>query len=289
MNTKTYQHLFLATRPKTWFAGLSPIILALAVIFDAGADFSFLFLSPLLATWLAQISSNLINDAHDSESGVDQFRDAMAPQRMSVGGHMTFTQMKFFYRITLALSFLCGLPAIIHGGIPIFILGVFSLLMAYLYTAGPFPLAYYACGEFLAFLFFGPVAVCGTHYALTPQHFNMAASLPFGLYAGLMSALIMHINNARDRESDQKSGKKTLAQFYPSFMTGPILLAVLFLAQYFWFDLYSWALLAVIPLAFLFSLMIFTRDLKKYYPVALPLTGLTLFIQSVIFLCSILL
>ena len=82
---------------------------------------------------------------------------------------------------------------------------------AYLYTGGPFPLAYYGCGESLALIFFGPVAVMGTAYLLLPQPNWDAAA--WGIGSGLMAASLMAINNFRDRKGDRRSGKHTMATF----------------------------------------------------------------------------
>ena len=57
------------------------------------------------------------------------------------------------------------------GGWVILAIGVFAILAALAYTAGPFPLAYHGLGDLFAFLFFGIIAVTGTYY-IQAQHFT---------------------------------------------------------------------------------------------------------------------
>jgi len=76
------------------------------------------------------------------------------------------------------------------------------------YTAGPWPLAYHALGEPFVFLFFGPLAVCGTELLQAGRASGMGllASLP----VGLLATAILLVNNVRDLESDARAGKRTL-------------------------------------------------------------------------------
>jgi 1,4-dihydroxy-2-naphthoate octaprenyltransferase len=59
------------------------------------------------------------------------------------------------------------------------------------------------------FLFFGLVAVCGTTFVHTLELSRLAlvAALPMGA----LSTAILVVNNLRDRETDAKVGKRTLA------------------------------------------------------------------------------
>lgn len=90
------------------------------------------------------------------------------------------------------------------------------LVCAYLYSAGPYPLAAHGWGDVLVVVFFGLVAVGFTYYvqagAWAPQ-----ATLA-GLAVGVCINLLLTINNFRDRDQDRLSGKKTLiARFGEEF------------------------------------------------------------------------
>lgn len=88
------------------------------------------------------------------------------------------------------------------------VIGVLSITSGILYTAGPFPLAYYGLGDVFVLIFFGLVAVGGTYYvqALDINAFVVLA----GFAPGLLSTAILTVNNLRDIHSDKEAGKRTL-------------------------------------------------------------------------------
>ncbi|WP_412469585.1 MULTISPECIES: 1,4-dihydroxy-2-naphthoate octaprenyltransferase [unclassified Halobacteriovorax] len=198
----------IAARPKTLPAGASPVILATAhAFFDQGEISWIIFVITLLCTLLLQISSNLINDYYDTQTGVDT-QERLGPERVTNTGLIEPQTVKKFFIGTLALAFLLGIFLMNVGGMPIVILGLASIAGAYHYTGGPFPLSHYGMGELLALIFFGNIAVCGTYYLQTST-INDAVIL-LSLFPGLLSAAIMAINNARDIESDAIAKKMTL-------------------------------------------------------------------------------
>ena len=91
------------------------------------------------------------------------------------------------------------------------------MLCAYCYTGGPYPLAYKGLGELFVLLFFGLVAVMGTVYVQVGFVYNSfylymyAAAFIVGIQCGLLSCLLIEINNIRDRKEDATTGKRTLA------------------------------------------------------------------------------
>jgi 1,4-dihydroxy-2-naphthoate octaprenyltransferase len=109
----------------------------------------------------------------------------------------------------LGLAALCGVFLWQARGWPVIAIGVPSLLLAYGYTGGPFPLAYRGMGELFVILFFGLVAVAGTVFIQTGAWPREALLL--GAQVGLLSAVLISINNFRDRAEDATTGKRTLA------------------------------------------------------------------------------
>ncbi|MBF0314439.1 MAG: 1,4-dihydroxy-2-naphthoate octaprenyltransferase [Oligoflexia bacterium] len=199
----------LATRPKTLPAGVSPLLLAAALAYAKQGTIDItLFLLTMLTTTLLQIATNLTNDYYDAKRGLDG-KDRLGPTRVTESGLIAASKVKFAFIFCFMLAFILGLYLSYCGGWPILALGILSMVVAYAYTGGPFPLSYYPLGELLAFLFFGWVAVGGTYYLLTGE-FPIRTLLYYGSAPGLASAAIMSINNLRDRESDLKRGKRTL-------------------------------------------------------------------------------
>jgi 1,4-dihydroxy-2-naphthoate octaprenyltransferase len=125
----------------------------------------------------------------------------------------------------LILAVLCGHQLYQVRGWPILAIGIPSLFLAYGYTGGPLPLAYRGLGELFVILFFGFVAVAGTVFIQTggwPRE-----SWLLGLQIGLLSAVLISINNFRDREEDATTGKRTLAVcFGPKFAAAMIWLEI---------------------------------------------------------------
>jgi len=111
--------------------------------------------------------------------------------------------------VCFALAALCGIPLIMRGGWPIAAVGVASILAAYAYTGGPYPLAYHGLGELFVMIFFGFVAVCGSFY-LQRLALDSTAWIA-GLAVGSLAVVILAINNLRDIDNDRASNKRTLA------------------------------------------------------------------------------
>ena len=201
--------LILAARPKTLPASLGPVILGLSLASFLGTTINKTAAAlTILCALLLQISTNYVNDYFDGLRGIDT-EDRIGPKRLLASGELNTKQLKLAFMTTLGIAFILGIYLMILAGMPIVIIGISSIVFAYAYTGGPFPLSYYALGEVLALIFFGPIAVWGTYY-IQAQDYNLLPAY-IGLGPGLISAAIMGINNLRDRQSDMKTKKTTLA------------------------------------------------------------------------------
>ena len=65
------------------------------------------------------------------------------------------------------------------------------------------------CRQVFVLVYFGPVAVAGTHYVQSLDWSSDAVLI--GLASGLISTAILVVNNLRDRIPDERVGKNTLA------------------------------------------------------------------------------
>ena len=125
----------------------------------------------------------------------------------------------------LLAALVCGVFLYQARGWPIVVIGIPSLFLAYGYTGGPFPLAYRGMGELFVIGFFGLVAVAGTVFIQTGGWPREALLL--GLQTGLLSAVLISINNFRDREEDATTGKRTLAvRFGPKVAAAAVWLEI---------------------------------------------------------------
>lgn len=242
--------LVLATRPKTLPAAIVPVWAGCVLSWRLTGTWS-----PALAAWTVlgaifiQIATNFFNDAIDAAKGADTERRA-GPRRVTASGLLCRRTVMLAGIGFLIAAGVCGIPLYHAAGWPILIIGVVSLYLAYGYTGGPFPLAYRGMGEIFVVAFFGLIAVGGTVLVQTGTWPREA--LVLGAQVGLLSAVLISINNLRDRTEDATTGKHTLAvRFGPKFarllVWGEIKAAALlgiawlFLGQ-------PWLVLATLPL-----------------------------------------
>jgi 1,4-dihydroxy-2-naphthoate octaprenyltransferase len=122
---------------------------------------------------------------------------------------MSFTQVVGIGTAFLVGAAFFGAFLVMERGWLMLAIGLPSLFFAYGYTGGPFPLAYRGLGELFVIVFFGFVAVMGTVFIQTGTWPREAVLL--GGQIGLLSAVLISVNNFRDREGDALVGKRTLA------------------------------------------------------------------------------
>ena len=198
-----------AARPKTLPAAIVPVWVGCVLVRATGgqADLRLGWLTVAGAVCI-QIATNFFNDAIDARKGADTAA-RLGPQRVTASGRMPRGWVMAGGAWFLLLAVACGVPLVGLRGWPMVAIGIPSLFLAYGYTGGPWPLAYRGLGECFVLLFFGWVAVCGTVFVQTGAWSWPAVLL--GWQVGLLSAVLISINNLRDRAEDAGTGKRTLA------------------------------------------------------------------------------
>jgi len=206
----------LASRPKTLWAGIAPVIIGSALAFGDGKFHFISAMAALAASLLIQIATNFSNDYYDFVKGADT-KERIGPTRITQSGLVKPEIVKIAFIITFSFAFLIGMYLIWRGGWPILAIGILSIILGILYTGGPFPLGYHGLGDIVVLIFFGPVAVGGTYYVqaleITP------VVIIAGLSPGLLSMALLTVNNLRDIHTDRKAGKKTLAVRFGELFT----------------------------------------------------------------------
>src|SRR5690554_3841085 len=97
---------------------------------------------------------------------------------------------------------------ILHSTI-FFILGIAAIVAAITYTVGKTAYGYRAMGDVFVFSFFGLLSVLGGYF-LFAKDLNGFILLP-AVVIGLLSTAVLNLNNMRDRLSDAKVNKITIA------------------------------------------------------------------------------
>jgi len=196
-----------AVRPRTLAAAVAPVAVGTAVAARTGQARPGVAIAALAGALLLQIGTNLVNDWGDFRRGADG-PDRLGPQRAVQSGWLAPGEVLAGAALAFAIATAIGIWLVVRGGWPIAGIGLGSLVAAVAYTAGPFPLAYHGLGEAFVFLFFGPLAVCGTE--LVQAGHVSALALCASLPVGSLAAAILLVNNVRDVDGDRRAGKRTL-------------------------------------------------------------------------------
>lgn len=198
----------LAARPKTLSAAFVPIIVATALA--SNPDWVIASLA-LMASLLIQVGTNLVNDAIDYEKGADT-STRLGPMRATQSGLLSSIRVMQGALFAFTLALLVSIPLMLKGGYPIAALLTAAILAGYCYTGGPYPLSYLGLGDFFVLLFFGWGAVGGVYF-LQEGNIGFDAFVA-GTQVGLLSCVLIGINNLRDVKGDALANKKTLPVRY---------------------------------------------------------------------------
>ncbi|REE02060.1 1,4-dihydroxy-2-naphthoate polyprenyltransferase [Marinoscillum furvescens] len=216
----------------------------------------------LITTLFLQVLSNLANDYGDATSGVDGDQRT-GPKRTVSAGLISKKAMKRALIVFSVLSLASGfyLTFLAFGDqwaqVSVFVvLGIAAVAAAIKYTVGKNPYGYAGFGDFFVLLFFGFVGVGGSYYLYT-HALDWAVLLP-AASCGLLAVGVLNVNNIRDIESDQLSGKYSI----------PVRIGR---AAAVW---YQWLLLALAVVCMVVFFMIQRASWESYvFLLCLPLLG----------------
>lgn len=250
------QAYFLAARPQTLTAALSPVIVGWAAASGLVDGFDLLpAVAALLGALLLQIAANFANDLSDYRRGADG-PERLGPARAAASGLLTEKQLFRAVIFIFILAMIPGLYLIVSAGWIVLVIGFSGIIAGVTYVGGPWPYGYRGFGEVFVFIFFGVIAVAGTFFVQTGS-INTEVVL-LSLPVGMTVTAILVVNNVRDLDLDKAVGKRTLAVILGSKVSRYLYLTML-LAAYLiptllpvFFVNLSWWLLVVwisVPLA----------------------------------------
>ena len=231
-----------AARPHTLTASLCPCLVAYTA---SASSQNPPVVWPHWCLWVlfcmtVQLGTNFHNDYADFVQGADTMA-RVGQKRATAQGWLTPEQTCRASCICLGITATAGAVLLrmtrqLHNGLAWFLV-LSSILNAFAYTAGPFPLgyvgmenwsiAYAGLGEVFVLLYFGWVAVLFLPYLLSSNMDNAEDNVDFTastatsiswkalwLYAtqvGLLATNIIVVNNLRDRHTDARAKKLTTA------------------------------------------------------------------------------
>ena len=163
---------------------------------------------------LAQIVSNLANEYFDFKAGTDK-KGRVGPRRGVTEGDFSPATLKRAIVGTLVATCAVGLSmlAVVDPGegyanwLLLVGVGVMVAVMAFAYSAGPYPLSYHALGEVAVMAFYGLVPVIFSYYVVAGDFHPYAVIA--GIAIGLMGVNLLMVNNYRDVDDDREAGKRT--------------------------------------------------------------------------------
>ena len=229
----TAQQWWLGARPRTLPAAIAPVAVGAGLGAQAGAFDLARVLLALGVAVLLQIGVNYANDYSDGIKGTDAVR--VGPARLVGQGLASAATVKRAAYAAFAGAAIFGLILVVQTAQWwLLLVGMASIVAAWLYTGGPRPYGYAGLGEVFVFVFFGLVPVIGTAYVqtLTITGTDVLASVG----VGLLSCAILVTNNLRDIEGDAAVGKRTLAvrlgddrtrMLYTALVTGALVIPIL--------------------------------------------------------------
>jgi 1,4-dihydroxy-2-naphthoate octaprenyltransferase len=198
----------MAARPRTLPVAVAPVVVGTAVAISEGVARPLPAFAALVGALLLQLVSNFANDVFDHEKGADT-EERIGPPRATQMGLLSPTDMRMGIAVVLGAAAGVGLYLAWVAGWPVVVIGLLSMVAAIAYTGGPWPFGYKGLGDPAVFLFFGVIAVAGTHYVQSLRLSTAALAASVGV--GCLATAILVVNNYRDIETDERAGKRTLA------------------------------------------------------------------------------
>lgn len=211
MTPNSFKAWFLGIRPNSFCGASIPVIVASAAAFADGCFHWVISLLCLVFAICMQIVTNLINEYYDFHNGMDDPAH-LSPDRMYARGLITPQAMRIGIIVSSICAALIGSSLLLYGGWELLLIGAACMFAAYLYTAGPYPMAYNGLGDLAVVIFFGLVPTCTTYYLQSgscPPNIFCAA-----LACGLVVDTMLMLNNFRDRDADQANGKRSIVVLF---------------------------------------------------------------------------
>lgn len=226
----TAKLMWQLTRPHTLTATFAPVILGTVLALNDVTINWLLFSAMLVCGLFLQIATNLFNEYYDFKRGLDTV------DSVGIGGalvrHGTKPSSVLAFALLLyALSIVIGIYICMNSSWWLVAIGVVGMLIGYLYTGGPYPIAYTPFGELFAGLCMGIGFILIAYFIQTGDvsMTSFLVSLPLGVLVGAINMS----NNIRDIKEDTIGGRKTLA-ILVGREKGITLLAISFVISYLW-------------------------------------------------------
>jgi 1,4-dihydroxy-2-naphthoate octaprenyltransferase len=172
------------------------------------------FMLALFGACFFHIATNVANDYFDFKSGNDAANTSgtvpfSGGSRMLLEGFVSPNETLTVSLLFAAAGSIIGLYLnFISEGNVILIIGILALVFIYGYNGFPFKLVNKGLGEIAIFLAWGPLIVLGSYYVQAgsfQSYWPFVVSVP----SGILTTLVLLINEFADRDADRSVGRKT--------------------------------------------------------------------------------
>ena len=202
MKKHSVKEWILATRPWSFPASAMPVMVTIAWSWAKGYDVNWCFaLWALVNIVIVHAAGNVWSDIADYRSGVDA-KDTFGVQSL-VDGQFTVAEFK---RLSITLNIIAvaaGLALVALTGLPLLYIGVAGILLSLCYPR----LKYKALGDLVIICCYALLPMTGTSFIATGA--IRWEVLWLAVPVGLITVGILHANNVRDIETDQRAGITT--------------------------------------------------------------------------------
>lgn len=254
------------TRPHTLTAAFAPVFLGTMIALTYEAIHFPLFIAMLIASIFIQMATNMFNEYYDFKRGLD------TEDSVGIGGAIVRNGVKPKTVLNLAfllygISILIGIYICLETSWGLALVGLVSMLIGYLYTGGPYPIAYTPFGELVSGVVMGMLLILIAFYIQTGTVTTEAILL--SVPSMLLVAAIMMANNIRDLVGDKENGRKTLA-ILSGRSNAITILMMFFIISYVWIigliflgHLTPWALLVFLSIPKpIIAISVFKKNLQ---------------------------
>ena len=247
---KVWWHL---TRPHTLTASFVPVFLGTTIALTIeGEMINFpLFFAMLVASMLIQAATNMFNEYYDYKLGLDNEHSVGIGGTIVRHGVAPSTIMAIalsFYGIALLLGiYICAMSSWWIAAV-----GLVCMLIGYLYTGGPYPIAYSPFGELVSGTVMG-IGIVLISFFIQTKTVTLEAIL-LSVPSMILVGAIMLSNNIRDIVGDMEGGRKTMAILVGRH-NAVYILSLFFIVSYLWIvglviieDITYWALIVLLSI-----------------------------------------
>lgn len=245
---KVWWHL---TRPHTLTASFVPVLLGTSMALSINHETVHfgLFFAMLIASMLIQAATNMFNEYYDYKLGLDN------ENSVGIGGTIVRHGVAPKTIMAIALSFygiamLLGVYICAMTSWWLVAVGLLCMLIGFLYTGGPYPIAYSPFGELVSGAVMGMGIVLIAFFIQTGD--VTADAVIISVPSMILVGAIMLSNNIRDIVGDTEGGRKTMAILVGRHNAVTVL-AGFFIVSYIWIaglvilgHLTPWALLVLL-------------------------------------------